>query len=150
MNQDAIQARRKLCPDYIRKEGRNDPFVEENLIRLVQSRSESYLLKRKILSFDDALDHADAIVTAWAAEDRELEEIAARKVAVVTPVTPQNVLPELPPIPAMVFPEGNAKQQVEFARIQWKEAVQWRRDMDERMKTYVGSTLELYKALRGV
>lgn len=151
INLDALEARKAAAPKYNESETRHDPFNREMILRLIQTKNRSLLLKRSIETPADAYDHADALCLEWQKEDEIIEQEFERQQELARI---ENVLQDLPDlefsVPHIKIPHGTHKQQVEFAKRQWKASVKWREELMARVTTRVAMTHDLYKSLRGV
>lgn len=111
-------------PRYNELHGRFDPFDLERMGDTVGTWSA--LIKRSVMTFEDAIEHAMALCALWRLEDEQVQQLSLRE--------------EL---------DNAGKEEIEKAKVEWREAVRQRNEAMRKWDDYVAEKRARYRLLRG-
>ena len=127
---------RQLAFEYNQLHGRFDPFNLDVMRASVGTFS--VLIRKPIITYQDACDHAVALTGLWKEEDSELKELREAKSRQKEIEDKTNILKE-----------GTKEYEIEQARVAWREAVKKRNEIVEEWNKYVEILRTRYRDLRG-
>lgn len=135
---DLLHEYRARAHKYKTMTGRFDPFDVDRMRKMLEGAHYSTFLQRPILTFKDALDHSIQICLFWADEDGDLD-LVYQTGSEEASTEPQEAVPNL---------TGKKSEQLEEARIAWRNACAQRNKIVQEWNDYVAVLRVRYQSLK--